>query len=306
MSNMTREEYFAFQEKTIAKAEGIYEKAMAYCPLVFEPGKYEAYLAFMAKWIHFSMPNSLLLFMQKPDATYVCSFSKWQEMAKQQGFDSTHTILPESERKKGIALLLPFSFNRDEKRFLTYKDILVFDVSQVNNIKTPKVFKPATNFGTLDFSMQLAICRNQFTGDRNIYIGLNDDPKLSFQNAYTKGSTIYVNPYDQSPRTIASILEEIIRYMAEDLDIHKDNRVDVCQSVLYALISYTNLSVDLPKFPNISEYRGKEPEELFLHLHNICHIIGTIIYKLQEGYEHLKVELSDNPEVSKIIKKYNL
>lgn len=70
---------------------------MVHCSLIFEPGKYEAYLAFMINLIHFSMINSLLMFMQKTDAPYVCSFSKWKEMSKLQCFDNNHSILSEEE-----------------------------------------------------------------------------------------------------------------------------------------------------------------------------------------------------------------
>ena len=82
---------------------------MNFCPKIFEPGSFSDFLAFAARWNHFSALNILLLFMQCPKAEYICDFKTWQSIAFEQGLDINQTIIPEPQRKNGIALLIPFS-----------------------------------------------------------------------------------------------------------------------------------------------------------------------------------------------------
>ena len=144
MANMTKEEYIAFQKKTIAQSQALYHKAIDFCPKVFKKDTYLSFLSFMAKWNHFSSINALLIYMQRPNAEYIADFKSWNRLAKVQGLPSDHISIPQSERNKGIALLIPFSFNDIENsqekippRFLTLKTIVALDIAQVNQIKRP-------------------------------------------------------------------------------------------------------------------------------------------------------------------------
>ena len=148
MANMTRQEYIEFQKETVSKSRSIYQKALMFCPTLFNQETYPYFLSFLGQWNHFSAINMVLLYMQKPNATYISGFQKWQKLAFEQGYDSKHMIIKTDQRKNGITLLIPFSFSniqeragqREEQRYLTYKSILVFDISQINEIQAPPCF----------------------------------------------------------------------------------------------------------------------------------------------------------------------
>lgn len=46
---------------------------------VFESGKYETYLKTMSRFHSYSMNNTMLIYMQKPDATLVAGYHGWQQ-----------------------------------------------------------------------------------------------------------------------------------------------------------------------------------------------------------------------------------
>src|SRR5690554_658357 len=46
---------------------------------IFESGKYQQYLQTMSKFHRYSLNNTILISLQKPDATLVASFNKWRD-----------------------------------------------------------------------------------------------------------------------------------------------------------------------------------------------------------------------------------
>ena len=45
---------------------------------VFDSEKYREYLSFMGKFHRYSINNSILIWIQKPDASYVAGYKAWQ------------------------------------------------------------------------------------------------------------------------------------------------------------------------------------------------------------------------------------
>ncbi|MEG1943439.1 MAG: ArdC-like ssDNA-binding domain-containing protein, partial [Angelakisella sp.] len=49
---------------------------------VFSSEKYRDYLTAMSKFYHYSSRNTLLIYMQNPNASHVASFSAWKTMGR--------------------------------------------------------------------------------------------------------------------------------------------------------------------------------------------------------------------------------
>ena len=45
---------------------------------LFESDKYRQYLATMSRFHRYSVNNTMLIYMQRPDATHVAGFNKWR------------------------------------------------------------------------------------------------------------------------------------------------------------------------------------------------------------------------------------
>ena len=46
---------------------------------LFESDKYRKYLATMSRFHRYSVNNTMLIYMQRPDATHVAGFNKWRD-----------------------------------------------------------------------------------------------------------------------------------------------------------------------------------------------------------------------------------
>ena len=62
---------FFYHTKKLSAYEGLKE--------LFESEKYKAYLSTMSKFHNYSFNNTLLIAMQKPEATLVAGYKAWQK-----------------------------------------------------------------------------------------------------------------------------------------------------------------------------------------------------------------------------------
>ena len=69
---------------------------------VFSSGKYKQYLQTMGRFHRYSVNNTMLIFMQKPDATRVAGFNKWKEFKRnvKKGEKGIKIIAPTIYKKK--------------------------------------------------------------------------------------------------------------------------------------------------------------------------------------------------------------
>lgn len=98
---------------------------------------YAEYLDVMGKFHRYSARNCMLILMQMPEASRVASYKKWQELGRQV-----------RKGEKAIAILAPINhktkvLNRDgeeeERTWMTFKPVPVFDVSQTDGEELPSM-----------------------------------------------------------------------------------------------------------------------------------------------------------------------
>jgi hypothetical protein len=101
---------------------------------------FQAYLDVQAKFHHYSWHNSLLILMQKPDASRVAGFQTWKKLGR---------FVRKGER--GIMIFAPCPFHREEKTEsgesesvdgIFFKAVHVFDVAQTDGKELPDVDCP--------------------------------------------------------------------------------------------------------------------------------------------------------------------
>ena len=102
---------------------------------LFESERFKEYLRTMSKFYNYSFNNTLLIAMQKPEATYVAGYTSWQR-----NFD--RQVL---KGEKGIKILAPAPYKAQEKREkidpLTQKPVIGTDGKAVT--ETVEVLRPA-------------------------------------------------------------------------------------------------------------------------------------------------------------------
>lgn len=120
---------------------------------VFESGKYAEYLQVMSRFHNYSFNNTLLIYMQKPDATLVAGFNKWKDKfgrSVNKGEKGIKIIAPTPYKKKiekdvlDPDTQLPMrdengKIIKEEKEISipSFRPVTVFDVSQTSGKELP-------------------------------------------------------------------------------------------------------------------------------------------------------------------------
>ena len=115
---------------------------------VFNGAEYKAYLDFMSKFYNYSVNNTMLIWMQKPDASLVAGYKTWQS--------KFNRFVRKGE--KGITILAPMpkKFEKQvededgnmvtkEIKYTTFRATSVFDISQTDGEDVPSIVSELTD-----------------------------------------------------------------------------------------------------------------------------------------------------------------
>ena len=122
---------------------------------LFESDKYRKYLATMSRFHRYSVNNTMLIYMQRPDATHVAGFNKWRDQFGRnvlKGEKSIRIIAPTPYKKKVEEIKTDPETNapvldadgkaiieEKEIRIPMFKVVSVFDVSQTYGKPLPQL-----------------------------------------------------------------------------------------------------------------------------------------------------------------------
>ena len=126
---------------------------------LFESEKYQQYLQTMSRFHRYSVNNTMLIYMQKPDATLVAGFNKWRDQFERNVNKGEHgiKIIAPTPYKKKIEeqkldpdTRLPMLdadgkviMEEKEIKIPMYKPVTVFDVSQTSGKPLPQLANDA-------------------------------------------------------------------------------------------------------------------------------------------------------------------
>lgn len=120
----------------MSKIEDITKKLETGVKEIFESDAYKKYLSFMAKFYNYSACNSMLIWMQKPDATLVAGYKAWQTKFNRQvkkGEKAIKIIAPCPHKKK-----IEKDGEEKEVSWTSYRAVNVFDISQTDGDEVPR------------------------------------------------------------------------------------------------------------------------------------------------------------------------
>ena len=118
---------------------------------IFQSGQYAAYLTAMSKFHHYSFGNTMLIFMQCPNATNVAGYHDWRKNFGRQ--------VKRGER--GITILAPCPYRRQEEveetapdgsssksvqwvQRMSFRTVTVFDIGQTEGKPLPEIARKLT------------------------------------------------------------------------------------------------------------------------------------------------------------------
>lgn len=141
------------------RVQELIQQADAGLYTLFQPEKYSEYLGMMGRFHKFSLNNQILIYMQRPNATMVADYDKWQDRYGRnvmRGEKGIRIIAPtvvkksaHAEQVNPVTNASGYGDTAAEKKgatYTTYKVATVFDVSQTDGKQMQSRIADNVNF----------------------------------------------------------------------------------------------------------------------------------------------------------------
>ena len=297
------------QEITDKLEEGLKE--------LFESEKYKTYLSTMSKFHNYSFNNTLLIAMQKPEATLVAGYKAWQknfERHVNKGEKAIRILAPapykiKEERDKLDPVTGEMMFDENgmpqkeqvEVTIPAFRAVSVFDVSQTDGKPIPELEAQellSTVEGYEDFVQALM-------NVAPVPIGFEDIPGDSKGYFHTEEKRIAVQENMSESQTLKTMVHEVAHSMLHNKEINRDDLMEVpakdrntkeveAESVAYTVCQHFGIDTSDYSFGYIVGWSsGKDMKELKSSLD----IIRKTSSELITGIEGVLRELQLNREM---------
>ena len=298
-------------EKPAEKLKEITDRLEQGIAELFDSERYREYLKVMSKFHNYSFNNTLLIAMQKPDASLVAGFSAWKN-------NFGRNVM---KGQKGIKIIAPSPFKirqevekidphtqkpiigkdgkpvteEKEVKIPAYKVVSVFDVSQTEGKELPDIAVDELTgdvdrykdfFAALEKTSPVPIAFENIEGGSHGYYHLED-------------KRIAINEGMSELQTLKTAIHEIAHAKLHDIDLNapKDEqpRVDrrtrevEAESVAYTVCQHYGLDTSDYSFGYVAGWSsGRELSELKSSLETIRSAAAEIINSIDENLAELQ------------------
>ena len=298
-------------EKPAEKLKEITDRLEQGITELFESERYREYLRVMSKFHNYSINNTLLIAMQKPDASLVAGFSAWKN-------NFGRNVM---KGQKGIKIIAPSPFKirqevekidphtqkpiigkdgkpvteEKEVKIPAYKVVSVFDVSQTEGKELPDIAVDELTgdvdrykdfFAALEKTSPVPIAFENIGGGSHGYYHLED-------------KRIAINEGMSELQTLKTAIHEIAHAKLHDIDLNapKDEqpRVDrrtrevEAESVAYTVCQHYGLDTSDYSFGYVAGWSsGRELSELKSSLETIRSAAAEIINSIDANFAELQ------------------
>jgi antirestriction protein ArdC len=277
---------------------------------LFQSDRYAQYLATMSRFHRYSVNNTMLIYLQKPDATLVAGFNKWRDQFARnvkKGEKGIKIIAPTPFRKKieeeklDPDTKLPMLdadgkviLEEKEIKIPLYKPVTVFDVSQTDGKPLPQLAADLTgNVQNYDVFMEAL--------RRTSPVPIDMKPIADSTDGFfsRKDQRITIRAGMSEVQTISAAVHEIAhsklhntKAVPEDEEpaASKDRHTEEveAESVSYAVCAYYGIATGENSFGYIAGWsKGKELQELRASLETINKTASELITGIDRHYAEI-------------------
>ena len=303
------------QEITDKLEEGLKE--------LFESEKYKTYLSTMSKFHNYSFNNTLLIAMQKPEATLVAGYKAWQknfERHVNKGEKAIRILAPapykiKEERDKLDPVTGEMMFDENgmpqkeqvEVTIPAFRAVSVFDVSQTDGKPIPELEAQellSTVEGYDDFVQALM-------NVAPVPIGFEDIPGDSKGYFHTEEKRIAVQENMSESQTLKTMVHEVAHSMLHNKEINRDDLMEApakdrntkeveAESVAYTVCQHFGIDTSDYSFGYIAGWSsGKDMKELKSSLDTIRKTASELITGIEGALQELQLNRAIEKEQSK-------
>src|SRR4051812_17145634 len=244
------------------------------------------YLKTSAAFWDYSWHNQMLIWRQRPDASYVAGFNNWLRLGRYV-----------RKGEKGIAILAPMFFkdkrqnghgNESEVQRIWFKVVYVFDISQTDGTPLPEL--PTKSVGERGEEMLRRLIR--FAESRGITVPFVEKCSLNGAAGTSKGTEIEIRTSETDVTTQAATLAHEIAHSLlhftpdgkrittrDGKEIDKQQRELEAEATAYVVGSY--FGIQSPSDFYLASYRVT-PAMLLEAVETIAVTVKTILSGCQE------------------------
>ena len=271
---------------------------------LFTSERYQEYLKTMSKFHNYSFNNTLLIAMQRPDATLVTGYRNWQSMGRQvkKGEKGITIIAPAPIKRKKEQTVLdqdqklvigPDGKPKTEEVEITlpcFKAITVFDIEQTTGEPIQTLAPEILTAAVEDFDLFLQAIREISP------VPIRFDAIEGSANGYyhNLNKEIVIKKDMSQSQTLKTAIHETAHARLHDKEIMESQSIEKdrltkeveAESVAYCVCSAFELDTSEYSFPYIAGWSsGKEMRELKASMDVIRKTAGEMIDELTEKIE---------------------
>ena len=274
---------------------------------VFSSSQYQELLNTMAKFPHYSVNNSILIMMQKPDATLVQSYTGWKKMGR---------FVKKGE--KGIRILAPAPFKLEKEmdkvdesgkvildkdgeavkekveiNLTAFKPVSTFDISQTEGEPLPQI-------GVDELTGSIEGYQTLFEAIKAaspVPIGFEDIASGAKGYFHTEENRIVINNGMSEIQNVKTAIHEMAHAKLHNTEAQKDNKQSKnskeveAESVAYTVCQHYGIDTSDYSFAYVATWsKGKETPELKESLNTIRDAAADLISKIDEKVQELTAE----------------
>ena len=284
---------------------------------VFQSDKYKQFLNVMAKFPRYSVNNTMLIMMQRPDAQLCQSFTGWKQMGRYV-----------KKGEKGISILAPapYKIEREQTKLdekgrpvfdadgepvkekvevtiRAFKVVKTFDLSQTDGKELPTI-GPSELVGNIEGYPKLLQVLQEISPVPVSFELIDGDAKGFY---HLEDKKIVVQDGMSEVQTIKTLLHEMAHEKLHDKDnvpeakdISRNGKEVEAESVAYVVCQHYGINTSDYSFSYVAGWtEGKETPELKASLDKIRQTASEFIYQIDQKMEVLMADKDQVQESAK-------
>ncbi len=266
----------------INKAKEIYDKVVCNVRNIIRNGEYEKYLKFQNQFTKYSFNNTILIFSQFPDATYVAGKAKWKELGRELIKDAKRIQITAGMPKQGKTKVKKIVDGKEVEEeqtytYIAYKSVYVYDISETIGEPMPLEVKMLDSENMGSFFDKL----KQFS-KFPIY---EKELEQGVKGYYSpKHKEISIEKRMSIDAKTAVLLHELTHGLYDDFDYKIDRNLSevFVESVAYMVADYFGIDNSMCSFNYITQYANGDTKILIDLGKKIKSCATDFIKKLEE------------------------
>ena len=244
---------------------------------VFTSEKYLNYLNLLSRFHKYSISNTLLIFLQNPEASYVTGYNNWKKMKRyvKKGEKSIKILAP-IIRKKEVE---EDSLEKEEMVLSGFRPVSVFDISQTDGEELPTICNELTG-DVEDFDELFEKLQN--IAQIPVFFKTLKTSKGYYSH---EENSIVINAGMSQTQTIKTMVHELAHSILHENSDKSRNTAEVeAESVAYVVCNQMGINTSDYSFDYIATWSsGRQLKELKSSLDTIKNTANDIIDKLRKA-----------------------